>query len=203
MMPRPIPLLASLGLLAACAGAQPTYYTLLAPLPSAPAAAPVQGWAGFQVRRVEVPSQLDRRAVVLTVPPGAQVRLLNDSQWASPLPDELSLALASGLQSRLGVPQLADTGGKAAFWRLDMAVQRFESIYGERAALELSWSLRPVGFKAPAYQCRWLDSEPASSVSELIDAHRRLQGRLADALAAQMQGKTVPMGLVNSLSCMG
>lgn len=201
MMSRLVPVLAALGLLSACAGTEPTYYTLLGPLPSAPSAAPVSGWSGFQLRRVDVPSQLDRRPLVLTVPPGAQVRLLNDSQWASPLPDELSLALVSGLQSRLGVPQLADTAGKTPFWRLDVAVQRFESVYGERSTLELSWTLRPVGFKAPSYQCRWLDSEPASSVAELVDAHRRLQSRLADAVAAQMQGTPLPAALVNSATC--
>ncbi|HRL22175.1 MAG TPA: PqiC family protein [Alcaligenes sp.] len=192
-----------LGLLAACAGTQPTYYTLQPPLPSAPMVDSARNWTGFQIRKVTVPSQLDRRSVVLTVPPGAEVRLLNDSLWASPLPDELALALASGLQARLGAAQLADLGGKAPFWRLDVAVQRFESIYGQQAVLELSWAIQAVGFDAPSYRCRWLDVEPAASVPELVAAHRLLQGRLADVLAAQMQGKPVPADGVNRISCSG
>ena len=77
-------------------------------------------------------------------------------------------------------------------------MQRFESVYGERATLELSWTLSPSGFSAKTQQCRWLDSEPASSVPELVQAHRHLQQRWADALATQMQGETRPGRLKQS-----
>ena len=57
------------------------------------AAAPSQAWKGFQLRRMDVPAQLDRRSVVLTHSSDGQVNLLNDSQWASPLPDEIVFGL--------------------------------------------------------------------------------------------------------------
>ena len=188
-------------LLTACASSTPTYYTLQAGAATQSAALSAQEWKGFQLRRLDVPAQLDRRAFVLTQGSGAQVNLLNDSQWASPLPDEMSLALVSGLQDRLGVPQLAGSGAKTPFWQIDVLVQRFESVYGERATLELSWTLSPVGFAGKTQQCRWLDSEPASSVPELVEAHRQLQQRWADALAAQMQAKPVPATLSKSMLC--
>lgn len=188
-------------LLTACASPAPAYYTLQASH-AVPAAAPVaQAWKGFQLRRMDMPAQLDRRSFVLTQAAGGQVNLLNDSQWASPLPDEMSLALVSGLQDRLGVPQLASTAAKTPRWQIDVLVQRFESVYGERATLELSWALTPVGFEGKTQQCRWLDSEPASTVPELVQAHRHLQRRWADALAAQMQGKPVPAKLSKAMIC--
>lgn len=189
-------------LLSACASTTPTYYTLQAPNAApAVAAAPSQAWKGFQLRRMDVPAQLDRRSVVLTQSSDGQVNLLNDSQWASPLPDEMSLALVSGLQDRLGVPQLANAAAKTPLWQIDVLVQRFESVYGERATLELSWTLSPIGFSAKTQQCRWLDSEPASSVPELVQAHRQLQQRWADALAAQMQGRPVSANLSKAMLC--
>lgn len=201
MMSRFLIPVAFAGLLTACASTTPTYYTLQASN-AAPAAAPAaQAWKGFQLRRMDVPAQLDRRSFVLTQTAGGQVNLLNDSQWASPLPDEMSLALVSGLQDRLGVPQLASAAPKTPLWQIDVLVQRFESVYGERATLELSWTLTPVGFEGKTQQCRWLDSEPASSVPELVQAHRQLQQRWADALAAQMQGKPVPVNLGKAMLC--
>ncbi len=201
MMSRFLIPVAFAGLLTACASTTPTYYTLQASN-AAPASAPAaQAWKGFQLRRMDVPAQLDRRSFVLTQTAGGQVNLLNDSQWASPLPDEMSLALVSGLQDRLGVPQLASAAPKTPLWQIDVLVQRFESVYGERATLELSWTLTPVGFEGKTQQCRWLDSEPASSVPELVQAHRQLQQRWADALAAQMQGKPVPVNLSKAMLC--
>ena len=202
MMSRLLISVAFASLLSACASTTPTYYTLQAPN-TAPgvAAAPSQAWKGFQLRRMDVPAQLDRRSLVLTQSSDGQVNLLNDSQWASPLPDEMSLALVSGLQDRLGVPQLANAAAKTPLWQIDVLVQRFESVYGERATLELSWTLSPIGFSAKTQQCRWLDSEPASSVPELVQAHRQLQQRWADALAAQMQGRPVPTNLSKAMLC--
>ncbi len=202
MMSRFLIPVAFAGLLTACASTTPTYYTLQASNAAPVAAAPsTQVWKGFQLRRMDVPAQLDRRSFVLTQTAGGEVNLLNDSQWASPLPDEMSLALASGLQDRLGVPQLASAAPKTPLWQIDVLVQRFESVYGERATLELSWALTPVGFEGKVQQCRWLDSEPASSVPELVQAHRQLQQRWADALAAQMQGKPVPVNLSKAMLC--
>ncbi|MDV2115896.1 membrane integrity-associated transporter subunit PqiC [Alcaligenes faecalis] len=190
-------------LLTACASSAPTYYTLQTPNAAPAAVAPfTQAWKGFQLRRMDMPAQLDRRSFVLTQAVGGQVNLLNDSQWASPLPDEMSLALVSGLQDRLGVPQLASAAAKTPRWQIDVLVQRFESVYGERATLELSWALTPVGFEGKTQQCRWLDSEPASTVPELVQAHRLLQRRWADALAAQMQGKPVPAQFGKAMICM-
>lgn len=193
--------IALVGLLTACAATTPTYYTLQAPAASVSVAAPAQAWTAFQLRRLDVPAQLDRRTLVLTYASGARVNLLNDSQWASPLPDEMTLALVSGLQDRLGVPQLASSVAKSAFWQIDVLVQRFESVYGERATLELSWVLTPVGFNAKVQQCRWLDSEPAASVPDLVQAHRQLQMRWADALAAQMQGRPISNASSKAVNC--
>lgn len=202
MMSRFLIPVAFAGLLTACASTTPTYYTLQASS-AAPAAAPAaqQAWKGFKLRRMDVPAQLDRRSFVLTQTADGQVKLLNDSQWASPLPDEMSLALVSGLQDRLGVPQLASAAPKTPLWQIDVLVQRFESVFGERATLELSWTLTPMGFEGKTQQCRWLDSEPASTVPELVQAHRQLQQRWADALAAQMQGKPVPINLSKAMLC--
>ncbi|QFY77591.1 hypothetical protein DUD43_07780 [Alcaligenes faecalis] len=201
MMSRFLIPVAFAGLLTACASTTPTYYTLQASNVSPAAVPAAQVWKGFQLRRMDVPAQLDRRSFVLTQTADGQVNLLNDSQWASPLPDEMSLALVSGLQNRLGVPQLASAAPKTPLWQIDVLVQRFESVYGERATLELSWTLTPVGFEGKTQQCRWLDSEPASSVPELVQAHRQLQQRWADALAAQIQGKPVPVNLSKAMLC--
>src|SRR5690606_29739132 len=131
--------------LAACASTPQSQYYTLAPAQGSAGDTPSQADFAISVSAVQVPEQVDRPQIVLSHPGGPQVTLLNDSQWAAPLTDEIRDALAQNLSQRLGA---LDIDPRAApkdlpLWVLAVTVHRFESVYGGRAMLEATWKQTP------------------------------------------------------------
>ncbi|MGB3289958.1 MAG: ABC-type transport auxiliary lipoprotein family protein [Burkholderiaceae bacterium] len=186
------------GLLGACASSKPSqYYTLLPPV-SADQGPPVQPGGepkyAISVAAVQVPEQVDKPQIVVSDPDSTQVMPLNSSLWAAPLSDELRNALSDGITRRLGVPDVAQGGvpDEMPVWRINVHVQRFDSLYGQRALVDATWRLSPVhlpGKKASV--CR---AEARVAVQEgmsaLVAGHQAAVDRLAAVIAAQLQGKT-------------
>lgn len=199
---RPLAMLAVLSIVG-CASSAPQFYTLRPPLQMQKASVNTDlSFQGFVLKQVDVPLQLDRRQIALGLPASSQLQFLNDHQWASPLGDELQLALVSGLQSKLGLPELSASGVKGAYWQLAVAVTGFDSLLGQRVAQELSWSLLPKGFNAAHYQCRLQQTQAVEGdLPQLVQNHQALLSQFLDVVSDQMQGKPALPSAQQLLSC--
>lgn len=185
--------------LAGCASTPAShYYTLMPPAASkrdaAPAsqASPPPGYV-IDVQPVSVPEQLDRLQIVLNDTATTQVVILNNYLWASPLSQELRNALSDDLSGRLGVIDVSSSGpgGDAPSWKIALAVQRFESVYGRYALLDATWQLLPMNLKGGRkVLCRASARVPVEreGVSALVSAHQEALQRLSAVIAEQLRG---------------
>lgn len=157
------------------------------------------------VQAINVPTQFDRRNIILTQSDGQEVQVLNDYQWASPLADELHQALSAGLSQRLGVPsaEISRSEDGLPYWRIDVEVQRFDSVFEQYVRQDLSWRLSPNNFDAKTVLCRIsLRADAGMGVEGLVKAHQQLQAEFVDVLSQQMQGDaSVPSKTIDTLSC--
>src|SRR5690606_34628336 len=90
--------------------------------------------------------QVDRPQIVFTQPGAAQVIPLSSALWASPLPEQIQTALAAALSTRLGALDVPASVAsyKLPLWKVTLQVHRFESVYQQRAVLDVSWQLTPT-----------------------------------------------------------
>ncbi|MED5620659.1 PqiC family protein [Ideonella sp. BN130291] len=181
--------LSVLALLAGCASRPGIeYHTLMSPAEAAPAA-PASGLRFRIDSPVVVPSQVDQPQVVLRNPDGT-VQVMEQQRWVAPLADEWRDAIAERLARRLGaidVSRLANAS-EAPMVRLQLELQRFDSVPGGQAVQQALWSLRRPGEAAAALTCQVAAAEAGgNSVATLAAAHRRVAMRLADGMAAALQ----------------
>jgi len=144
------------------------------------------------VQSVTVPAQVDRPQIVLNGRDDASVTLLNGSLWASPLTDEIRLAVSSDLSRELGVPvvQQSEVSGKLPVWRVGLNFQRFDSVYNQRAVVGVNWRITPPEKSSlgSAILCTAVASASAAGtgVQGLVQAHRRILAQLSSIMAAQI-----------------
>ena len=172
--------------------APPQTFSLLpaspaASVPTAPAfdalrAAPVS----VALETVAVPPAVDQPQWVVRLPDQRTV-LLEQTQWASPLRDELRAALQEALAQRW-----VATDARPPVWRLRVDLSRFESVLGREAWLEGRWTLRPGGgsgaASAATLSCALRIREPAGAgLPALAEAHRRALLRLSDQIGPMLR----------------
>lgn len=186
-------------LAAGCAAPASQYYTLLPGASSAagtaqsPYAAP--GKFAISVQPVDLPQQVDRPQIVLSQPGSAQVQVLNGSLWAAPLADEIRNSLADDLSRQLGVLELPVRAAPASLplWVVNLAVQRFDSVYNQQVILEATWRLEsrnPAGKSARV--CRAAVRVPVQpGMPALVAGHQEALHRLATIIAAQLSNRPV------------
>ena len=96
--------------------------------------------------------------------------ILETQWWAATLADELRSAL---------VDQLANSKARQAV-ALRVDVQRFDSVPGQYALLDVRWRVRQVNGDRPALTCRTTLQSPAGpSIDELVVAHQNNLKRFA------------------------
>lgn len=181
------------GALTACASKPSSHYYSLSPqtpVQVSTSGAPVN--FAISVQPVVIPAQVDRPQIVLTDPDTTQVMLLNSSLWSGPLSEEIRSTLARDLSSQLGTIDIPITGAAEgqAFWKVNVLVQRFESIYEQRAVLEATWRLSPVHLAKPKqFACRAvLSAEVGEGMSELVAGHQKNLLDMSSIIASQLRG---------------
>jgi len=182
---------------AGCASApQSRYYSLMGT--DKPASAAARTDFAISLSAVDIPEQVDRPQIVLSREGDAQVTLLNESQWAAPLADEIRNALSHDLSRRLGVLDVSPRAAPEALplWVLGVTVQRFESIYGRHAVLEATWRQEPrQGASGTAAVCRAQINVPVQEgVSALVAGHQQALDLLAGLMADKLSGKAPQAG---------
>lgn len=181
--------------LSACATQSPQYYTLV-PASAAtdrdPTVANKTTKYAISVQPVVLPEQVDRPQIVISETDSAMVAPLNSALWASPLSDEIRSALSNALTRELGVLDIASGGAPESLpiWKVFLHVQRFDSVYNQRAIVDATWRLAPVhqsGKKTLICRAE-VQVDVESGMSALVAGHQEALKRLASVIAAQISG---------------
>lgn len=188
---RPAGVVLAAVMLAGC-GTSPTvhFYTLSssatpAMADAAPAAADPSVGPSIGLASITLPDVVDRPQFVLRTGPN-QVVIVDEHRWAEPLKSEIPRVIAENLSRILGVKQVwsyPQTGAESAEVRVYVNIQRFESVPGETALIDASWTVRR-GTSAPATG-RSLAKEAAngSGYDSLAAAHSRALATISREIA--------------------
>lgn len=164
-----ITLVTALLLLAACRSEPIQFHTLT---PVHRSGAPLAAGGEVRIESINVPPQVDRPQIVIRQ--GASgVAILETQWWAASLVDELRSAL---------VDQVASSRRNVSL-RVD--VQRFDSVPGQYALLDVKWRLRQTGEDGRTLTCHTtLQSPSGPTIDDLVMAHQNNVKRFA-ALISQ------------------
>ncbi|WP_283180246.1 PqiC family protein [Pseudomonas svalbardensis] len=175
--PLKIALVTALLLLTACRGDPIQFHTLT---PVQPSSNSRTSAADIQIEGISVPPQVDRPQIVIRQG-NSGLAILETEWWGASLSDELRSALVDQLVN--SNPQ------RKVSVRLD--VQRFDSIPGQYALIDVKWRLRNLGESENALiTCRsTLQTPSGPSIDELVAAQQNNVKRLA-ALINQAAGGT-------------
>jgi uncharacterized lipoprotein YmbA len=172
-------------MLAACSSTPPTHFhSLVAP----PVGSGVEARAipapavRSEVLPVSVPVQVDVPQMVVRLSDGSMA-VLEHERWIAPLGDEIRSAIALRVEQALA--GAAAAGGAAADrpWRVQLDVQRFDSLLGRTASVQLQWSLQQAGAAAAVLRSQGHFEPPVpTGAAALATGHRVLFERLGDAI---------------------
>lgn len=171
-----ISLLSLVVLLAACRSDPIHYHTLT---PAQPATGS-RGGADIQIERVTVPPQVDRPQIVIRQG-NSGLAILETEWWGASLSDELKSALVDQLSGT--------TAQRKVSLRVD--VQRFDSIPGQYALVDVKWRLRTAGtdVNSALLTCRTTLQTPAGpTIDDLVAAHQNNVKRLASLIGKIASG---------------
>jgi len=166
---------------AGCASSSPAsrFYVL------SPATATASVGVRVSVAPVSVPALVDRPQLVVMTNAN-EVRIDEFNRWASPLQDNLSRVIAGNLGPS---PDAMPTGTRAGpvaqgDCRVEVQVQRMESVAGRQALLDASWVVRGA-VEGVTKSGHGVYREPVADESypALVAAHSRAVGRLSDDIA--------------------
>ncbi|MHC8344233.1 PqiC family protein [Pseudomonas sp. RT6P73] len=171
-----ITLVTALLLLTACRSDPIQFHTLI---PAQVSANSRSGAAEIQIEGISVPPQVDRPQIVIRQG-NSGLAILETEWWAASLVDELRSAMVDQLVNSNPARKLSV--------RLD--VQRFDSIPGQYALIDVKWRLRNLGESdTTLVTCRsTLQTPSGPSVDELVAAHQNNVKRLAAAISRAAGG---------------
>ncbi|MCA3183129.1 MAG: membrane integrity-associated transporter subunit PqiC [Cupriavidus sp.] len=184
--------------LAGCASPEPRYYTLAAGATSAsaaPAPAATQPvW--IEVAPVRVPERLNRAQLVVVDGNTGNVKLLDQSRWSSPLPDELRDALSQQLQGNLGAVDTYQQGisDVSPVFRITTEVVRLDAEPGERAGASIAWTVRRLPDGRVLSGRTEADLPAPGQVDGVVGAYRQIVATTASDIAAGVQSLRVQGG---------
>ncbi|MFJ2366682.1 membrane integrity-associated transporter subunit PqiC [Pseudomonas sp. NPDC087697] len=163
--------LLSLAVLLAACRSDPIHYHTLTPAQPATGS---RGGADIQIERVTVPPQVDRPQIVIRQG-NSGLAILETEWWGASLSDELKSALVDQLSGA--------TSQRKVSLRVD--VQRFDSVPGQYALVDLKWRLRTVetDTSSAPLTCRTTLQTPAGpTIDDLVAAHQNNVKRLASLI---------------------
>lgn len=188
-------------LLAGCASAPTQFHTLVNPAGGSGIPAQAQqrsSMLAFTLDPVSVPRQADVGQLVVRGQDGT-LRLAENQRWLAPLGEEMRASLSQQLQDRLGaadVSRVAAAAGTAVL-RINVDVQRFESLPGRQVLIRAQWSLRELASTSILASCATQATETAApGYAGLVEAYRRGVARIAAAIADGMVQKAAGAAVV-------
>lgn len=170
--------LIALALLLGACRSDPIHYHTLSPAQPADQA---RSGVDIQVEQVSVPPQVDRTQMVIRQG-NSGLAILETEWWGASLADELHSSLGE---------QLSTPGAPKLLLRVD--VQRFDSVPGRYARMDVQWRLRNLGNEGLPLTCRSNLQTPAgSSIDELVTAHQNNVRQFVDLVEQAAVRKTCP-----------
>lgn len=201
-------------LLSACTTPELRYYSLLpATHTSLPRSQPGSLQApeyAISVQEVVLPLEVDRPQLLFSQEETTELIPLNTALWASPLADQVRTALTGYLVHELNVLELTSGIGPSQLpaWLIDVRVHRFQSLYKQRAVLDVSWQLNPVNMpSAVASLCGAHIQVPVQQgINAMVQGHQLALHELARLISEQLSGRTLSASdqkvvLVNFKGC--
>ncbi|HVT35779.1 MAG TPA: PqiC family protein, partial [Nevskiaceae bacterium] len=143
----------------------------------------------LDVAAVSIPAQVDMPQLVVREG-GGQVAVAEQQQWIAPLADEIRNALSADLTQRLHAVDVHRAARSAddPVWRVQLDVQRFDSLLGQRAHMEAVWSLRAPGKDAAALSCPASADVPVSAgYAALVEGHQQALRQIAAQIAGAIE----------------
>jgi len=182
---------AALVLLAGCSTTSPPthYHSLVAAVPPSGVGARALPAPSLQVvvLPVAVPAQVNVPQLVVRNADDS-LSVLEYERWIGPLGDEIRDAVALRIEQALA--QAAPAAQPAAdqhIWRVRIDVERFDSMLGRAASVQLQWSLRAAG-GGPLLRCHASYEQPVGAgVNALAAGHRALIERLGDLIGQALK----------------
>lgn len=142
----------------------------------------------IQIESISVPPQVDRAQIVIRQG-NSGLAILETEWWGATLVDELNSALAD---------QLSNYPAQSGY-SVRVDVQRFDSVPGQYALMDVKWRLRSAGESEPARViCRsTLQTPSGPSIDELVLAQqnniKRLAALISQAAARKQGGCLMPV----------
>lgn len=174
--------------LAGCGSTPAThFYTLSpapAPAPAAPGSAPT-----VAIGAVQLPDGLDRPQIVLRGA-GNQVSFSEFERWLGSPKDEIALAVAGGLKQALGgasVYAYPMSAGMSADVSVLLHVQRFDSVLGDAATVEVLWQVVPAKGAARKGQSSVREPVSGPGYEALVAAHGRALAAVSRDIASEIR----------------
>jgi uncharacterized lipoprotein YmbA len=180
--------------LAGCGSSPKTNFYTLYSGAAAPAAVPAKSPYVVAIGAVALPDGLDRPQIVLRGA-GSQVSFSDYERWVGALKDEIALTVAASLKQALGgasVFAYPASAGMAADINLLLYVQRFDSVLGDAATVEVAWQLIPA--KGVSRNGSAAAREPVSGpgYDALVAAHARALAAVSRDIAAAISSMRSP-----------
>jgi uncharacterized lipoprotein YmbA len=188
---------------AGCTSAPVHYYTLAPPADRTLPAS--QTTFALDVRVVHTPPQLNRSELMVRTGP-AEVTLLENERWASPMNDEIKEAVRLELQRRLG----RMTGWRPDFTKLtlDIDVHRFEAELGRYALFEASWRAtlsstgqRSAGARVTSCTFR-ADEKIEPGYAGMVEGYQRQLAAFAEGIAAALTSQASGIGRASGIDAL-
>lgn len=166
---------------------QTSYYTLMPD--SGVAAAASDNSYQIEVMPVEIPMQVDVAQMVVRSGNGELVPV-DTRRWIAPLGNEIRNSLSWQLTHALGVRDIAGFGrnNSTPVYRINLRVQRFESVPGTSARIDALWSIRSANSDAAVAVCSSsADITVSSGYPALAQGHQKAIAQIAGDIAASIR----------------
>lgn len=189
MKPQLLCLTAALALAGCSTTSPPTHYhSLVASLPPSGVGARALPAPSLQVvvLPVAVPAQVNVPQLVVRNADDS-LSVLEYERWIGPLNDEIRDAVALRIEQALAQAAPAAQPAADHTWRVRIDVQRFDSMLGRAASVQVQWSLRATG-GGSALRCHASYEQPVGpGVTALAAGHRALFERLGDVIGQALK----------------
>jgi len=177
--------------LAGCSSPPKANFYTLSPV-AAPARAEVTVPYSVALGSVGIPESLDRPQLVVRAG-GNQVTVAEFERWAGPLKNEIAIAIAENLRPLLGGASVFTyPQGVGADVRVSVDVQRFESVLGEAATVEVLWQVRTDKGAAKSGRSVVREVPQGAGYDAIVAAHGRALATVSGDIATAIRAARTP-----------